>query len=92
MKRRTNTSGNITSPNKVTRLLKRSSLNSLLIIMTVVYRAGVSLGCPMFPLFRSLFLFFFLSFFICFFSVSSIISIIAITHFHFLLAFCQILG
>ena len=90
MKRRTNTSGNITSPNKVTRLLKRSSLNSLLIIMTVVYRAGVSLGCPMFPLFRSSFLF--LSFFICFFSVSSIISIIAITHFHFLLAFGQILG
>lgn len=62
MKRRTNTSGNITSPNKVTRLLKRSSLNSLLIIMTVVYRAGVSLGCPMFPLFRSLFLFFFFLF------------------------------
>ena len=92
MKRRTNTSGNITSPNKVTRLLKRSSLNSLLIIMTVAYRAGVSLGCPMFPLFRSSFLFSFLSFFICFFSVSSIISIIAITHFHFLLAFCQILG
>lgn len=62
MKRRTNTSGNITSPNKVTRLLKRSSLNSLLIIMTVVYRAGVSLGCPMFPLFRSLFLFCFFLF------------------------------
>ena len=92
MKRRNNTSGNITSPNKARRLLKKSSLNSLLIIMTVVYRAGVSLGCPMFPLFRSFFFSFFLSFFICFFSVPSIISIIAITHFHFLLVFCQILG
>ena len=66
MKRRNNTSGNITSPNKVTRLLKKSSLNSLLIIMIVVYRAGVSPGCPMFPLFRS----FFLSFFFLFSFVS----------------------